>query len=65
LGLPSPLFIPLADLELSEQLLESEMELMKGWLGGGVLMCQSDQWQKRHGLIGIPFDKGNLEQLMQ
>ncbi|KAH8362735.1 hypothetical protein KR084_000393 [Drosophila pseudotakahashii] len=65
------LFIPLADLELSRQLLDSEShletgyELMKDWLGGGVLMCQPDQWQRRHGLIGGLFDKGNLEELME
>ncbi|EDW93769.2 probable cytochrome P450 316a1 [Drosophila yakuba] len=64
------LFIPLADLELSRQLLESDThletgyELMKDWLGGGVLMCQSDQWQKRHALISGLFDKRNFEQLM-
>ncbi|EDV50460.2 probable cytochrome P450 316a1 [Drosophila erecta] len=64
------LFIPLADLELSRQLLESDThletgyELMKDWLGGGVLMCQSDQWQQRHALISGLFGKGNLEQLM-
>ncbi|XP_017039578.1 probable cytochrome P450 316a1 [Drosophila ficusphila] len=65
------LFIPLADLELSRQLLESEnhletgYELMKDWLGGGVLMCQSDQWQKRHLLISGLFGKGNSIQLME
>ncbi|XP_017066729.1 probable cytochrome P450 316a1 [Drosophila eugracilis] len=65
------LFIPLADLELSRQLLESEThletgyELMKDWLGGGVLMSQPDQWNKRHTLISGLFGKGNLEQLME
>ncbi|XP_070071597.1 probable cytochrome P450 316a1 isoform X2 [Drosophila takahashii] len=65
------LFIALADLELSRQLLESEShletgyELMKDWLGGGVLMCQPDQWQRRHCLISGLFDKGNSEQLMK
>ncbi|XP_016955365.1 probable cytochrome P450 316a1 [Drosophila biarmipes] len=65
------LFIPLADMELSRQLLESEThletgyELMKDWLEGGVLMCQSDQWHKRHNLFSGLFDKGNLEQLME
>ncbi|EDW50851.1 probable cytochrome P450 316a1 [Drosophila sechellia] len=64
------LFIPLADLELSRQLLENDThletgyELMKDWLAGGVLMCQSEQWQKRHGLISGLFDKGNLVGLM-
>lgn len=64
------LFIPLADLELSRQLLENDThletgyELMKDWLVGGVLMCQSEQWQKRHSLISGLFDKGNLEQLI-
>uniref|UniRef100_A0A6P4ER39 Probable cytochrome P450 316a1 n=1 Tax=Drosophila rhopaloa TaxID=1041015 RepID=A0A6P4ER39_DRORH len=65
------LFIPLADLELSRQLLESKThletgyELMKDWLGGGVLMCQPDHWQKRHGLISGLFGKENSKQLME
>ncbi|KAI8040586.1 probable cytochrome P450 316a1 [Drosophila gunungcola] len=65
------LFIPLADMELSRQLLESEThletgyELMKDWLEGGILMCQPDQCQRRHGLISGLFGNGNLEQLME
>ncbi|XP_017100159.2 probable cytochrome P450 316a1 [Drosophila bipectinata] len=63
------LFIPLADLELTRQLLESEKnletgcELMKDWLKGGVLMCHQDKWHHRHGLISRLFTKGNMEQL--
>ncbi|KAH8379385.1 hypothetical protein KR009_004533 [Drosophila setifemur] len=63
------LFIPLADLELTRQLLESEKhldtgyELMKDWLGGGVLMCPMDKWPQRHSLISGLFGKGNLEHL--
>ncbi|KAH8375179.1 hypothetical protein KR200_000784 [Drosophila serrata] len=65
------LFIPLADLELARQLLESEKhletgyELMKDWLGGGILMCQQDKWQPRHGLISRLFRKENMDPLTE
>ncbi|EDW26348.1 GL26516 [Drosophila persimilis] len=60
------LFMPLADLELAKQVLQSEQhletgyELMRHWLGGGVLMCDKNQWTQRHGLIGSIFNKGNM-----
>ncbi|KAH8240094.1 hypothetical protein KR032_011187 [Drosophila birchii] len=65
------LFIPLADLELTRQLLESEnhletgYELMQDWLGSGILMCQQDKWQQRHGLISGLFRKENMDPLME
>ncbi|KAH8270579.1 hypothetical protein KR018_012043 [Drosophila ironensis] len=63
------LFIPVSDLELSRQLLESEQhletgyELMRDWLGGGVLMCSKDKWRQRHGLYSGLFANGNFAQL--
>ncbi|KAH8305550.1 hypothetical protein KR059_000465 [Drosophila kikkawai] len=65
------LFIPLADLELARQLLESEnhletgYELMRDWLGGGILMCEQDKWQQRHGLISGLFRKENMDSLVE
>ncbi|KAH8322460.1 hypothetical protein KR067_011522 [Drosophila pandora] len=63
------LFIPVADLELTRQLLESETsletgcELMKDWLKDGILMCQQDKWQLRHSLISRLFINENMERL--
>ncbi|KAH8257477.1 hypothetical protein KR038_010407 [Drosophila bunnanda] len=65
------LFLPLADLELARQILESEKhletgsELMRDWLGDGVLMCQQDKWQHRHALISGLFRKENMDPLME
>ncbi|XP_034657165.1 probable cytochrome P450 316a1 [Drosophila subobscura] len=60
------LFMPLADLELAKQVLQSEQhletgyELMHHWLAGGVLMCEKEQWAQRHSLIRGIFEKGNM-----
>ncbi|XP_022214226.2 probable cytochrome P450 316a1 [Drosophila obscura] len=60
------LFMPLADLELARQVLQSEQhletgyELMHHWLGGGVLMCGKHQWAQRHSLIRGIFENGNM-----
>lgn len=64
------LFIPVADLELARQLLESEThhqatgyELMQDWLGGSVTTCKPEQWQQRHELLAGFFKPENMPEL--
>ncbi|KAM8709140.1 hypothetical protein ACLKA7_016019 [Drosophila subpalustris] len=64
----STLFIPVADLELTRQLLlrESHLdtgyELMRDWLADSVLMCQSDQWSQRHKRLTAFFQKNKMSE---
>lgn len=63
------LFIPVADLELAKQLLQSEnhqetgYELMQDWLGGSVSTCKPEQWQQRHELLARYFKPEHMQHL--
>ncbi|XP_017864388.1 PREDICTED: probable cytochrome P450 316a1 [Drosophila arizonae] len=65
------LFIPVADLELAKQLLQSEThletghELMSDWLGDSLLTCQSQHWPPRHQILASLSRPDNLLQLSQ
>ncbi|XP_034109444.1 probable cytochrome P450 316a1 [Drosophila albomicans] len=65
------LFIPVADLELAKQLLQSEShqqtghELMKDWLGNSLLCCPPEQWAQRHQRLATFFQTDNKLQLLK
>lgn len=65
------LFIPVADLELAKQLLQSEThletghELMSDWLGDSLLNCQPQHWPQRHQILLALSQPDNLLQLNQ
>ncbi|KAH8365888.1 hypothetical protein KR093_006912 [Drosophila rubida] len=65
------LFIPVADLELAKQLLESDShqetgnELMRDWLGDSLLCCAPEQWAQRHRRLATFFQSDNTHQLVK